>query len=128
MVASTLVGIIAQRMIRRICTRCAIPVEPTTTEKRILEEEIGEVPGKLFKGNGCSVCGHTGFRGRTGLYEILVVSEDIRRMLLDNTSAGEMRAKALEEGMVTMKKDGLLKVREGITTVNEVMRTVFSFD
>ena len=90
------------------------------------DEEIEQQPTKFFGGAGCNLCANTGYRGRTGLFELLVMSEEIRRLLRSNASAGDIKAQALAEGMVTMKHDGMLKVKEGITSVSEVMRCVFS--
>ena len=126
LISSTLVGIVAQRMVRRICSHCRAPSQPSVEEQIAYEEEMKEQPTTFYTGAGCNLCANTGYRGRTGLFELLVMSEKIRRMLLSNTSAGDIKAEALKEGMVTMKRDGMLKVKEGITSVSEVLRSVFS--
>jgi len=126
LISSTLVGIVAQRMVRRICTHCRAPSQPSVEEQIAYEEEMREPPTILYSGAGCNLCANTGYRGRTGLFELLVMSEEIRRMLLSNVSAGDIKAEALKEGMITMKRDGMLKVKEGITSVSEVLRSVFS--
>ena len=126
LVASTLVGIIAQRMVRRICARCAVPSPPSTEEMAVYSEEIEERPNALLTGAGCNLCAGTGYRGRIGLFEVLTVSEKTRDMLVGGASVGEIKTQAQREGMMTMKRDGILKVRDGITTVSEVMRSVFS--
>ena len=126
LISSTLVGIVAQRMVRRICPHCRAPSQPSVEEQIAYEEEMKEPPTILYSGSGCNLCANTGYRGRTGLFELLVMSEKIRRMLLSNASAGDIRAEALREGMITMKRDGMLKVKEGITSVSEVLRSVFS--
>jgi len=126
LISSTLVGIVAQRMVRRICTHCRAPSQPSVEEQIAYEEEMKEQPTTFYSGAGCNLCANTGYRGRTGLFELLVMSEEIRRMLLSNTGAGDIRAEALREGMITMKRDGMLKVKEGITSVSEVLRSVFS--
>lgn len=126
LISSTLVAIIAQRMVRRICTHCRAPSQPSIEEQIAYEEEMKEQSTTFYTGAGCNLCANTGYRGRTGLFELLVMSEKIRRMLLSNTSAGDIKAEALKEGMVTMKRDGMLKVKEGITSVSEVLRSVFS--
>ena len=125
LIASTLVGVVAQRMIRRICTHCRAPSQPSIEEQTAYHEEMKEQP-IFYNGSGCNLCANTGYRGRTGLFELLVMSEEIRRMVLSGASAGDIKAQALREGMVTMKRDGMLKVKEGITSVSEVMRSVFS--
>ncbi len=126
LISSTLVGIVAQRMVRRICSHCRAPSQPSVEEQIAYEEEMKEQSTTFYSGAGCNLCANTGYRGRTGLFELLVMSEKIRRMLLSNTSAGDIKAEALKEGMVTMKRDGMLKVTEGITSVSEVLRSVFS--
>ena len=126
LIASTLVGIVAQRMVRRICTHCRAPSQPSMEEQIAYEEEMKEQPTTFYSGGGCNLCANTGYRGRTGLFELLVMSEEIRRMLLSNVSAADIKAEALRQGMVTMKRDGMLKVKEGITSVSEVLRSVFS--
>jgi len=126
LISSTLIGIVAQRMVRCICTHCRTPHQPAAEEQTAFEEAIEEQPAKLYAGTGCNLCSHTGYRKRTGLFELLVMSEEIRGMLRSNASAGAIREQALKEGMVTMKQDGMLKVKEGITTVSEVLRSVFS--
>ena len=126
LISSTLVGIVAQRMVRRICIHCRAPSQPSIEEQIAYEEEMKEQSTTFYTGAGCNLCANTGYRGRTGLFELLVMSEKIRRMLLSNTSAGDIKAEALKEGMVTMKRDGMLKVKEGITSVSEVLRSVFS--
>ncbi|MBA7614135.1 hypothetical protein ES703_21397 [subsurface metagenome] len=126
LISSTLVGIVAQRMVRRICSHCRASSQPSIEEQIAYEEEMKEQSTTFYTGAGCNLCANTGYRGRTGLFELLVMSEKIRRMLLSNTSAGDIKAEALKEGMVTMKRDGMLKVKEGITSVSEVLRSVFS--
>jgi type II secretory ATPase GspE/PulE/Tfp pilus assembly ATPase PilB-like protein len=126
LVSSTLIAIVAQRMVRRICTHCRTPSQPSVAEQTAYEEEMGQQPTTFYSGTGCNLCANTGYRGRTGLFELLVMSEEIRRMLLSNASAADIRAEALKEGMVTMKRDGMLKVKQGITSVSEVLRSVFS--
>ncbi len=123
---SVVVGVVAQRMVRRICTNCRTPYQPSATELTVYEEEMKPPPPVFYKGAGCNLCAKTGFRGRTGLFEILLMSEEIREMLIGNASASAIRAQALQEGMVSMRHDGMLKVAQGITSVNEVLRSVFS--
>lgn len=126
LISSTLIGIVAQRMVRCICTHCRTPHQPSAEEKAFFEEQTKEQPTELYAGTGCNLCSHTGYRKRTGLFELLVMSEEIRGMLRNNAGAVAIREQALKEGMVTMKHDGMLKVKEGITSVSEVLRSVFS--
>jgi len=126
LVASTLIGVISQRMVRRVCSHCAVPSVPQADEQQVFLEEEMPPPTSLIRGAGCNLCGGTGYRGRVGLFEILIMSSDIRRMLLDTASGTSMKAQALKEGMVTIRRDGLLKAGDGVTTVSEIMRSVFS--
>ncbi|MBA7624071.1 hypothetical protein ES703_31475 [subsurface metagenome] len=127
LISSTLVGIVAQRMVRRICSNCRAPYQPSSEEQTAYEEEMKQPPAVFYRGTGCNLCAQTGYQGRTGLFEVLPMSDEIRKMmLLSNASAGDIKAQALQDGMVTMKRDGMLKVAEGITSVSEVLRSVFS--
>lgn len=122
LIASTLIGIVAQRMVRRICPHCRVTYQPSAEEKKVYEEEIGTEPATLHRGEGCNLCSGTGYQGRTGIFELLVISEEIGRMLTTNVSVIDIRAQSLKEGMATLKHDGMLKVRDGITTMSEVVQ------
>jgi type IV pilus assembly protein PilB len=123
---ATLVGVVAQRMVRRLCTNCRTTYQPSGVELAAYEEEMEKPPSVFYKGAGCNLCARSGYRGRTALFEVLPVSDDIREMLLVNASAGEIKKQALKEGMVSLRHDGMLKVDQGITSVSEVLRGVYS--
>jgi general secretion pathway protein E len=125
-ISTTLIGIVAQRMVRRICTNCRAPYHPTEEELEAFHQEMGDEDVTFYHGMGCNLCANTGYRGRTGIFEFLVMSESIRRMLRSEARTGEIKAQAISEGMLTMKRDGMRKVKDGITTISEVMRSVFS--
>jgi general secretion pathway protein E len=125
-ISSTLIGVASQRLVRRICPNCKSPYQLSEEEQEAFNRELKKKETKLYQGTGCNLCANTGYRGRTGIFEFMVMSEAIRRMLRGHTSSGEITAQAIAEGMVTMKQDGMQKAREGITTVSEVMRNVFS--
>ncbi|HKE88676.1 MAG TPA: type IV-A pilus assembly ATPase PilB [Vicinamibacterales bacterium] len=123
LVASSLNLVCAQRLVRRICRNCT---EVESTPARALvqagftaEEAKGVVPNK---GKGCDKCNNTGFRGRVGLYEVMEVTEAIRELILVGASALELRRKAVDEGMITLRRSGLLKVKDGVTTLEEIVR------
>jgi general secretion pathway protein E len=122
LIASTLVGIAAQRMVRRICPHCRTTYQPSAEEKRVYAEEVGQQPTVLYRGEGCNLCSGTGYQGRTGIFELLVISEKIGRMLVADINAVDLRAQSIKEGMATLKHDGILKVRDGITTMAEVVQ------
>jgi general secretion pathway protein E len=125
-ISTTLIGIVSQRMVRRICTNCRTTYNPTEEELAAFSKEMGNEPSTFYHGTGCNLCANTGFRGRTGIFEFLIMSESIRKMLRSNASSGDIKEQAITEGMVTMKQDGMKKVKDGITTINEVLRSVFS--
>jgi len=121
MIASTIIGILAQRLVRVICAKCRVPAEPT--EKDILR--LGLKPRiPVFRGEGCTACGGTGYKGRTGLYEILPFSQPIRDVIAANATENELRQMAISKGMVTLGRAALEKVLTGVTTVDEVYRVV----
>jgi general secretion pathway protein E len=126
-ISSTLIGIVAQRMVRRICPNCRTTYQPTEDEQAF-NQETGAQITKFYQGTGCNLCANTGYRGRTGIFELLVMSEAITKLLRGHAGTGEIRAQAIAEGMVTMKQDGMMKVKEGITSISEVMRSVFSIN
>jgi type II secretory ATPase GspE/PulE/Tfp pilus assembly ATPase PilB-like protein len=126
--SSTLIGVLAQRMVRRTCPNCRAPYQPTEEEVQAYTAETGEAVPALYQGTGCNLCASTGYRGRTGIFEFLVMTEAIRGMLRSRAAASEIRAQAITEGMITMRRDGMMKVKEGITSVGEVMRSVFAIN
>ncbi len=128
LVASALIGVVAQRMVRRICPDCAQLTEAPLLEQLSYRRETGEERKDFYYGAGCKSCANTGYRERTGLFEILQISDDIRMMLLRSATASELRNQAVKEGMIPLIKDGMLKVKNDITTPTEVLRNAFSVD
>ena len=124
LLSSALIGIIAQRLVRRICPKCRTAFTPSPLKlKRIgLNPERKDL--KFYKGVGCSFCRHSGFKGRIGIYEILKVDDKIRELILSGASSEEIRRTAIKRGMRTLKHDGLLKALQGVTTAEEVMRVI----
>lgn len=126
LIASTLAGVVAQRMVRRICTRCRVSYQPSAKEKAVYLDEIEQLPINFYKGEGCNLCTDTGYGGRTGIFELLVMSEKIGKMLTSNACYDDIRKQAFKEEMATLKHDGMLKVKEGITTVDEVVQAALT--
>jgi type II secretory ATPase GspE/PulE/Tfp pilus assembly ATPase PilB-like protein len=126
LVSSTLIALISQRMVRRICTNCRTTVAPTVVEHGIYMREMGQELPMVYKGTGCHLCANTGYRGRIGVFEMLVITEGIQKKLISHAGLGELREEAIHEGIYSMKRDGLQKVKEGITTFEEVMGSVFT--
>jgi len=123
LVSSSLIGIIAQRLLRVVCKKCRKPYEPTDTEL----EEIGLKrealsDGVIYKPVGCKDCLNTGYRGRTGIYELLIVDDTIQDLVMKNVDSSTIKKAAIKEGMLTLRDDGLRKVIHGITTIPEVLR------
>ena len=114
----------AQRLIRRVCSQCKEEIHDVPAKTLI---EIGFTPDqvgtfKLYKGRGCGTCNGTGYKGRVGLYEVMEISEGIRDLIMVGATAVELKRKALEEGMLTLRMSGLEKIKQGIATIEEVLR------
>jgi len=142
LLSSSMTAVVAQRVLRKVCDKCKVPYAP---EKAVLDD-IKKVLGGLYdgwlksnaersaearkngqevllyKGKGCSQCGNTGYYGRIGVFEVLMISEKVARLVMERADAGMVERQARAEGMITLKQDGYLKVLEGITTIEEVVR------
>jgi type IV pilus assembly protein PilB len=127
LLSSALLVILAQRLGRRICKDCKQPIDGK-------EEDLvpyGHVPQDLghvtfFRGKGCATCSFTGMKGRVAIYEVMPISEPLRDMILRSASTAELREQAQKDGMKTLRQSGLMKVLEGTTTVEEVLRVTLS--
>jgi general secretion pathway protein E len=128
LVSSALIGVVAQRMVRRICPECAQLAPAQLAEQMAYAKETGESRTEFLYGSGCKSCANAGYRGRTGIFEVLNLSDDTRMMLLSGTTTIDLRNQAIREGMVPLMKDGMLKVQAGITTPYEVLRNAYSPD
>jgi len=123
LISSTLEAVISQRLVRVICNYCKEEYEPSPEELELLEMSREEAKKhKFYRGRGCPACNNIGYAGRTGIFEILVMNEELRRAVVERASAGEIREIALKYGMRTLRKDGLDKIFRGITTIEEVVR------
>jgi len=128
LIASAIIGVVAQRMVRRICPDCVREIEAPLVEQLAYEHEIGEKRSKFMYAAGCPTCAYTGYMGRVGIFEIMSMSDNIRRMLIKGLGSSDIREQAIKEGMVTMMNDGMSKVKEGITTPSEVLRSAYSVE
>jgi len=126
LLASTLNVIIAQRLVRKICSNCIVKYNPDSAVLKKLEKDLGiSLAGqKFYRGQGCDQCNHKGYVGRIGIYEALPVTEKIRSLITRKATSDEIQKTAVEEGMVTMLQDGMDKVASGLTTIEEVIRVV----
>ena len=123
LITATLEGIVAQRLVRKICTKCKTAYEPT--EEMLMElglrpEDVGDK--KFYYGKGCSNCNQTGYRGRTGLYEIMTFNDELRDLIMNHASTAVLREAARRTGMKTLRENGLKAIFDGVTTLDEVAR------
>jgi general secretion pathway protein E len=125
LIASAVIGVVAQRMVRCTCTDCGRLIEAPLVEQMAYEKEMGEKQTKFLYGTGCKSCSYTGYLGRTGIFEILTMSDSIREMVCSRASSTAIRAQALNEGMISMVNDGMRKVKEGITPPSEILRNAY---
>ncbi|MDD5731983.1 MAG: GspE/PulE family protein, partial [Patescibacteria group bacterium] len=135
LIGSSLHTVVAQRLVRKICPDCKKEIDIPDALYDDIKEEFERIPEeykvdlavdikskKMFKGEGCSKCNNTGYRGRFGIFEVLPVTEPIQQLAIKRSSSTELLNEALKEGMITMKQDGILKVLRGQTTIEEVYR------
>ncbi len=120
LVASTVRGVLAQRLVRKICPHCSAVYQPTPVELEV--SGLGNDLDGLRQGIGCEKCNSFGYKGQVGLFELLVVSEEIERLVMERANAGRIREVAVGRGMVTLREDGLTKVKMGATSISEVIR------
>ena len=119
LVASALTGVVAQRLVRKVCEECK---EPDPGQKESAKRLGFTDDGRWVKGKGCRVCGQTGYRGRIAIFELLVMGEELRRLTMGKTTTEQMNIQARASGMVPLREDGLIKAAKGVTTVEEVLR------
>lgn len=129
LLASTLSALVAQRIARKICTQCKSAYTPPQEIISEIKQTLGSLmPStnraeiKLYKGKGCDFCGHTGYMGRVGIYEVMQISDTLSRLILEKVDALTIQNQATKEGMITMLQDGYLKVLEGVSTIDEILR------
>lgn len=126
LLSSAINAALGQRILRKVCNKCRLSYSPPPEVVENIKTVLGKLAPKeaiqLYKGNGCSECGNSGYQGRCGIYELLVVTEKISKLILERATTAEIEAQSVEDGMITMKQDGYLKALEGITTIEEVLR------
>jgi len=127
MVTASLLGVIAQRLVRQICPACAVEYLLSEREKIFFERYFGqEPPSKLFRGARCSLCNQTGYRGRLSIQEILLVNRELQELIIGGATAEVIHNKAVEQGMLSLVKDGMRLILEGKTTISEIVRSTFN--
>ncbi len=124
LVASSLMGVLAQRLVRTLCKECREDYLPTPEELKeigITPKMLQEAGGKLYRPTGCNECNNTGYRGRLGIYEMMMLDDDIRQLILKNVDSGTIKKQAVAKGMTTLMDDGARKVLRGVTSIAEVL-------
>ncbi len=123
LLTATMEGIAAQRLVRTICSRCKEPYDPSEEELMQLQLLLEDLDGRqLYRGRGCDYCNHSGYKGRIGLFEIMVLDDELREMVMQNASTQVLRAEAKKRGLRTLRQSGLLALYDGLTTIEEVVR------
>lgn len=124
LISSAVILILAQRLIRKICMECREPIKvhpQLLIDLGVTPDEVKTFP--VYKGKGCSICNNTGYKGRVGLYEVMPNKEEIKELILSRASTSEIKKEAMRLGMKTLRQSGIIKIREGLTTIEEVLRS-----
>ena len=123
LISSTLLAVLAQRLVRKVCVKCRTPFEPTESQLGQLNLSPHDVGDKSFYyGRGCPVCNDTGYKGRKGIYELLVITDAIRNLINERAPTVVVRQKAVELGMITLRDDGLRNIFDGASSVEEILK------
>jgi type IV pilus assembly protein PilB len=126
LISSSVIGIVAQRLVRKVCETCKREYEPTQDEVQFGQALGVDIPKRLYHGHGCGRCNLTGYFDRIGVYENLPINDEIKRLVIDRAGEKELRKAALDEGMVPLRRDAWDKAAKGITTVQEIIRSVYT--
>jgi|YNPNPStandDraft_1061719.scaffolds.fasta_scaffold11644_3 general secretion pathway protein E len=126
LLTSSLLAVLSQRLVRRVCNQCRAVKEATLPEITAYEQQLGEHRTHFEYGTGCNYCAETGYRGRVGVFELLMMNDELRRLVLQGANSGDLRRAAEAMGMKSMPYDGMVKVKMGITTPSEILRGVFT--
>ena len=124
LISSAIILILAQRLIRKVCTDCREPIKvhpQLLIDLGIPPDEVKSFP--TYKGKGCSICNNTGYKGRLGLYEVMPMKEELKELILSRASTSEIKKEAIRLGMKTLRQSGIVKIKEGLTSIEEVLRT-----
>ena len=121
LISSSLLAVLAQRLIRKTCSHCAVLQKMTAREKELLGLEV-ESDIDFYRGEGCEHCAKTGYRGRIGIYELLMIDDTIRKLIMEGANANDIFREGIRQGMRTLRQDALLKLRQGVTTPEEILR------
>jgi type II secretory ATPase GspE/PulE/Tfp pilus assembly ATPase PilB-like protein len=125
-VSSSVIGVVAQRLVRVLCTRCREPyTPPPEVVARYGLARPGDPPPVIYRARGCEACNSIGYKGRIGLFEIMLLNDDLRALIVRNAPADAIKREALAKGMRTLQYDGVAKVLAGTTSLEEMLRVVF---
>jgi type IV pilus assembly protein PilB len=123
LISSSLMAVLAQRLVRTVCKKCRTPFEPTENQLSLLNLSPHDIGDKVFYyGRGCATCNDTGYKGRKGIFELLPVTDPVRELINERAPTVVIRQKAVEEGMITLREDGLRGIFDGATTIEEVLK------
>jgi type IV pilus assembly protein PilB len=126
LVASSVVGVVGQRLVRRICPTCKARYKPTAEERAFYEQSGGPAKTKFWSGEGCNFCAGTGYQDRIGVYELLRISPEIKRLIVGWATQEEIRRLAIAQGMRTLLEEALSLVSQDVTTISEVIRGIYA--
>ena len=128
LISSSIAGIVSQRMVRKVCSSCGVLQPRPQSEQQAFEDEMHVHQEQFVYGAGCNACAHTGYQGRTGVYEVLTMTDPLRELFMAEAQRDQLVQQAVLDGMVPLRKDGMLKIQDGLTTPYEMMRVLFSLD
>jgi type IV pilus assembly protein PilB len=126
LIASSVLAVVGQRLLRRVCPSCKSPYQPTDEELVFYEESGGPAKTEFFQGTGCNFCTHTGYKDRIGIYELLVMTPELRRLVVGWATQEELRNMAVKQGMRTLRQEAINLVNQDITSISEVIRSVYT--
>ncbi len=126
LIASSVLGVVGQRLVRRTCTNCAEPYTPSYEEMAFYEESGGKPKDVFLKGAGCNFCASTGYADRIGVYELLTITPEIKRLVVGWATQDELRRMAVKQGMRTLRDEATALVEQDLTTISEVIRNVYT--
>ena len=124
LISSTLLGLLAQRLVRCMCKYCSSTRELSMEEKKAYYDVMGEELSVVYGGQGCGLCSNSGYHGRTGMFELLCMNDTIRSRLINSASASEIRQEAINQGMITIGQSGMMKAKLGVTSISDVLRSI----
>ena len=125
LIASSMLGVVGQRLVRRICPECKVPYEPSAEEQAVWEKSGLPPKEAFFRGEGCVFCAQTGYQGRIGVYEVLRVTDQMKALIVANATHDQLKELATEQGMVSLQTQALRLVDRDVTTVAEILRTIY---